>query len=123
MCTNIVASTGWEKLCHHETSLEFNYSNGSSGLSVVLLLITLSSVIIITINFILNNKVSNGVVFSCTDKEKINKPKEELVLSAEDGKYHLCLHGSLLLFQWFCLLVKFSFFFSNQELYCVFRFV
>lgn len=67
---------------------------------MVLVLITLISVIITAIHFILNNKVSNYVIFSCTDKEKIKKPKEELVLSAEDGKYHLCLHGSLLLFQW-----------------------
>lgn len=61
--------------------------------------------------------------FSCTDKEKINKPKEELVLSAEDGKYLLSLHGSLLLFQWPLFASEdFFFFFLNQELYCVFRF-
>lgn len=59
--------------------------------------------------------------FSCADKEKINKPKEELVLSAEDGKYRLCLCGSLLLFQW-PLFASEDFFFSNQELYYVFRF-
>lgn len=40
------------------------------------------------------------LLFSCTDKGKINNPKEELALSAEDGKYLLCLHGSLLFFQW-----------------------
>ena len=38
------------------------------------------------------------LLFSCTDKGKKNNPKEELTLSAEDGKYLFCLHGSVLVF-------------------------
>lgn len=57
--------------------------------------------------------------FSCTDKEKINKPKEELVLSAEDGKYLLSLHGSLLLFQWPLFASEdFFFFFKPRIILC-----
>lgn len=49
-----------------------------------------------------NSRIPNYVLlFSCTDKGKINNPKEELALSAEDGKYLLRLHGILLVFfQW-----------------------
>lgn len=67
-------------------------------------LITFNSAITTVIHFIiLNSKISKFLtvlLFSCTDKGKINNPKEELALSAEDGKYLLCLHGSLLFFQW-----------------------
>lgn len=66
----------------------------------VFVLITLNSVITIAIRFIIpNSYISNCVLlFSCTDKGKVNNPKEELALSAEDGKYLLCLHGSSLFF-------------------------
>ncbi|NWY46400.1 SYTL2 protein, partial [Sylvia atricapilla] len=39
------------------------------------------------------SKSLEDIPSATSNKEKINKPKEELVLSAEDGKYNLCLHG------------------------------
>ncbi|NWR42209.1 SYTL2 protein, partial [Regulus satrapa] len=39
------------------------------------------------------SKSLEDILSATSNKEKINKPMEELVLSAEDGKYHLCLHG------------------------------
>lgn len=81
----------------------------------------LNSVITTATHFIIpNSKLSNHVLlFSCTDKGKIKIPKEDLALSAEDGKYLLCLHANLLFFYVLCLLVKD---FRNQELCYPFKF-
>lgn len=41
------------------------------------------------------------VTFSCTDKGKVDIPKEELVLSAEDGKYLICVCMNIVFFSVF----------------------